>query len=192
MEPRDDKQLYGKLKGGDELAFKALFQKYYASLCHFAFQFLPDRQLAEEMVQEFFVHLWEKRRELTIESSVKQYFFRSVKNQCLNQLQRQKIKNRYAGKMMEAAQQEPDPEQYYMEVDLIQRIEKALESLPPKRQEIFRLSREKDLTYKEIAEELNLSVKTVEAQMGLSLKHLRDELKDFNNYLLSLLFVFRK
>lgn len=192
MDLTDDKQLYGKLKEGDELAFKALFQKYYASMCHFALQFLHDSQMSEETVQEFFVHLWEKRQGLTIESSVKHYFFRSVKNQCLNQLQHQKIKNRYAGKVMEASQQEPDPEQYYMEVDLIQRIEKAIGSLPPKRQEIFRLSREQGLKYKEIAEELNLSVKTVEAQMGLALKHLRDELKEFSNYLVSLLFVFKK
>jgi RNA polymerase sigma-70 factor (ECF subfamily) len=161
-------------------------------MCHFASQFLHDSQMAEETVQEFFVHLWEKRQGLNIETSVKQYFFRSVRNQCLNHLQHQKIRNRYAGKVMEALQQEPDPEQTYLEVDLIRRIEKAIESLPPKRQEIFRLSREQGLKYKEIAEQLNLSVKTVEAQMGLALKHLRDELKEFSNYLVSLLFIYKK
>lgn len=192
MDHTDDKELYKKLKEGDRLAFKALFQKYYAFLCHYAGQYLHGSDMAEETVQEFFVHLWEKRESLNIETSVKPYFFRSIKNQCLNLLQHQKIKNRYTGKVMEAAHREADPEQYYMEVDLIQRIEKSIESLPPKRQEIFRLSREQGLKYTEIAEELNLSVKTVEAQMGLALKHLRNELKDYSNHLVSLFLVFRK
>jgi RNA polymerase sigma-70 factor (ECF subfamily) len=93
---------------------------------------------------------------------------------------------------MESSHQEIDPEQYYIEVDLIERIEKSIGSLPTKRQEIFRLSREQGLKYKEIAEELNISVKTVEAQMGLALKHLRDELKEFSNHFVSLFLIFKK
>jgi RNA polymerase sigma-70 factor (ECF subfamily) len=93
---------------------------------------------------------------------------------------------------MESSQQEIDPEQYYMEVDLMKRIEKSIESLPPKRQEIFRLSREQGLKYHEIADKLNISVKTVEAQMGSALKHLRNELKEFTNHLVSLLLIFKK
>ena len=192
MDLNEDKELFNQLKEGDEPAFKALFQKYYSALCHFARQFLHDSEMAEETVQELFVHIWEKRQSLNIETSVKLYFFRSIRNQCLNQLQHQKIRQQYASKMMESAHQEIDPEQSYLEVDLMNRIEKSIGSLPPKRQEIFRLSREQGLKYKEIADELNISVKTVEAQMGLALKHLRDQLKDFNNYLVSLLLIFKK
>ena len=192
MNITEDKELYRKLKEGNELAFKALFQKYYSAMCHFAFQFLQDSEMAEETVQEFFVRLWEKRQSLNIETAVSQYFFRSIKNQCLNQIQHQKIRKQYASKMMESFHQAVDPEQYFMEVDLIKRIEKCIESLPPKRQEIFRLSREQGLKYKEIADELNISIKTVEAQMGLALKYLREELKEFSNYLLSLLLIFNK
>ncbi|HAH23410.1 MAG TPA: RNA polymerase sigma-70 factor [Prolixibacteraceae bacterium] len=192
MDLTPDKELFDHLKEGDQIAFKALFQKYYSALCHFARQFLSDSEMAEETVQEFFVHLWEKRQSLNIETSVKHYFFRSIRNQCLNQLQHQKIRQQYASKMMESAYQEIDPEQSYLEVDLVERIERSIESLPPKRQEIFRLSREQGLKYKEIANELNISVKTVEAQMGLALKHLRDQLKDFSNHLVSLLLIFKK
>ena len=192
MDHTDDKELYRKLREGDEQAFKALFQKYYSPMCHFARQFLHDSQMAEETVQELFVHLWEKRQSLTIETSVKHYFFRSIRNQCLNQIQHQKVRQQYASHVMEWSQQEADPEQYYIEVDLIKRIEKSIESLPPKRQEIFRLSREQGLKYKEIADQLNISIKTVEAQMGLALKHLRDELKEFSNHLVSLLLIFKK
>jgi len=192
MDLTDDIELYRKLKAGDEHAFKVLFQKYYSALCHYGFQLLQDSEMAEEIVQELFVRIWEKRESLTIESSVKHYLFISVKNQCLNQLQHQKIRKKYADKMIESPEQQIDPEQYFMEVELIRRIEKCIESLPPKRQEIFRLSREKGLKYKEIAQELNISIKTVEAQMGLALKYLHDELKEFSNYNLSMLLIFKK
>lgn len=192
MDQTDDNELYLRLKEGDERAFKALFQKYYPAMCHFAHQFLKDHEMAEETVQDMFVRIWEKRSTLNIETSVKHYFFRSIRNQCLNQIQHQKIKKQYASRIMESSHQEIDPDQYYMEVNLLQRIEKSIDSLPAKRQEIFRLSREQGLKYKEIAEELNISIKTVEAQMGLALKHLRDELKEFSNHLVSLFLLFKK
>jgi RNA polymerase sigma-70 factor (ECF subfamily) len=192
MDQAEDKELYFKLRDGDERAFQFLFRKYYPAMCSFARQILNDSELAEEIVQDMFVKIWEKRETLNIETSVKHYFFRSVRNHCLNQLQHEKIKKQYASKVMESAQQEIDPGQYYVEVDLIQRIERSIDSLPPKRQEIFRLSREQGLKYKEIAETLNISVKTVEAQMGLALKYLRDELKDFSNHLMTLFFLFKK
>ena len=192
MSPTEDNELFLKLKDGDEQAFKVLFQKYYSSLCLFARQFFSDREMAEETVQDMFVKIWEKRELLNIESSVKHYLFRSVRNHCLNQIQHEKIKQQYASKVIESAHQEIDQDQYYLEVDLLQRIEKSIDSLPPKRQEIFRLSREQGLKYKEIADTLNISVKTVEAQMGLALKYLRDELKDYNKHLITMLLIFKK
>ncbi len=192
MNPTDDNELFIKLKDGDEQAFKVLFQKYYSSLCHFARQFLGDKELAEETVQDMFVKIWEKRASLNVETSFKNYLFRSVRNHCLNQIQHEKIKQQYATKILETAHQEIDQDQYYLEVDLLQRIEKSIDSLPPKRQEIFRLSREQGLKYKEIADTLKISVKTVEAQMGLALKYLRDELKDYDKHLITLLFLFKK
>jgi RNA polymerase sigma-70 factor (ECF subfamily) len=192
MDLTEDKELYLKLKEGDEGAFQILFRKYYSAMCHFANQFLNDRELAEEIVQDMFVKIWEKRAVLNIETSVKHYFFRSVRNHCLNQIQHEKIKKQYANKVLESAHQEINTEQYYLEVDLIRRIEKSIDSLPPKRKEIFRLSREQGLKYKEIADALGISVKTVEAQMGLALKYLREDLKDFSNYLMTLFLILKK
>lgn len=188
----DDHSLYLQLKEGNEQAFKALFEKYYASMCHYACQFLKDTDLAEETVQELFVRLWEKRTGLTIDTSVNNYLFRSVHNHCLNQLQHQKIRQQYASHVMEVSKQEADWQPFYMEVELMERIEKCISALPEKRQEIFRLSREQGLKYKEIAEKMNISVKTVEAQMGLALKYLRDELKELNPSQLALLIIFKK
>jgi RNA polymerase sigma-70 factor (ECF subfamily) len=171
MDDAEDKELYHRLKTGDERAFKDLFRKYYSAMCTFAFQFLKDSELAEETAQDMFVKIWEKRETLNIDTSVKHYFFRSVRNHCLNQIQHEKIKKKYAGMVLENSHQEINPELFYIEVDLIQRIERSIESMPPKRQEIFRLSREQGLKYKEIADTLKISVKKVEAQMGLELKY---------------------
>ncbi|MFY9150390.1 MAG: RNA polymerase sigma-70 factor [Prolixibacteraceae bacterium] len=192
MDLNQDNELFLKLKDGDEQAFKVLFEKYYSSMCLFARQFLKDHELAEESVQDMFVRIWERRQSLNIETSVKHYLFRSIRNHCLNQLQHEKIKHQYASKVIEAASHEMDPEQYFIEVDLLKRIENSINSLPPKRKEIFRLSREQGLKYKEIAEKLNISVKTVEAQMGLALKYLRDELKEYSNHSLTLLLILKK
>ena len=192
MDLTDDNELYRKLKGGDEQAFKALFQKYYSAMCNFAGQLLPDSEMAEEIVQDLFVRIWEKRESISIDSSVKHYLFKSIRNQCLNQLQHLKIRKKYADRILESAQLDIDPEQYLIEGELFKRIEKSIESLPPKRKEIFRLSREKGLRYKEIADELSISIKTVEAQMGLALKYLRDDLKEYRNHNLTLLLIFNK
>ena len=192
MDQTEDRELFLKLRDNDERAFQTLFRKYYPAMCHFARQFLNDFEMAEETVQDMFVKIWEKRAALNIETSVKHYLFRSVRNHCLNQIQHEKIKKQYANMVLETAQQEINPEHFYIEVDLIQRIEQSIESLPPKRKEIFRLSREQGLKYKEIADELNISVKTVEAQMGLALKHLREELKEFSNHLMTLLLIIKK
>jgi RNA polymerase sigma-70 factor (ECF subfamily) len=192
MDLTEDNELYFKLKGGDEHAFQSLFRKYYSAMCHFACQFLNDRELAEEVVQDMFVKIWEKRAVLNIETSVKHYFFRSVRNHCLNQIQHDKIKQQYANKVIESSHHEIATEQYFLEVDLMNRIEKSIDSRPPKRKEIFRLSREQGMKYKEIAETLNISVKTVEAQMGLALKYLREDLKEFSNHLMTLFLILKK
>lgn len=192
MDLTEDKDLYIKLRAGDEQAFQTLFRKYYSSLCRFAHQFLKDREQAEEAVQDMFVKIWEKRETLNIDTSVKNYFFRSIRNHCLNQIQHEKIKKQYETRMLDLARQETETEPFFLEVDLIRRIEKSIDSLPPKRKEIFRLNREEGMKYKEIAETLDLSIKTIEAQMGLALKHLREELKDFSTYLTTLLYIFRK
>ncbi len=192
MDQSEDNELFLKLQVGNEQAFQVLFRKYYSALCVFARQLLNDSELAEETVQDMFVRIWEKRESLNIETSVKHYFFRSVRNHCLNQIQHEKIKKQYANMVLESAQSEFDPDQHYIEVGLVQRIEESIESLPPKRKEIFKLSREQGLKYKEIADTLNISVKTVEAQMGLALKHLREELKEFSNHLITLFLILKK
>jgi RNA polymerase sigma-70 factor, ECF subfamily len=172
----DEKDIFNKIRNNDHAAFRSLFDTYYASLCHYASHFLNDDSLSEEVVQELFVKLWEKRKILDVETSVRHYLFRAVRNGCLNQIQHDKVKQLHGKKLKEALMSEEPSEEYLITPEMILRLEEGIESLPEKRREIFRLSREEGLKYREIAEKLNISGKTVEAQMGAALKALRSKI----------------
>ncbi len=182
MNSFEEKKLFENSKKGDKKAFEKLFKTYYNYLCAFATNIIEDEISAEEIVQDFFVKLWEKRDQIFIETSVKNYLFRSVKNLCLNHIKHNIIKTEHARRIL-AETDSNDYSHYYIEVDLKKEIEESIDALPEKRREIFRLSREEGLKYREIAEKLNISIKTVEAQMGLAIKTLREKLKKYNTFL---------
>lgn len=181
-----EKNVLKELRNGDANSLKFLFDTFYSSLCNYAFQFLNDYDMAEEVVQNLFVKIWEKRNTFEIEISVKNYLFRSVRNQCINLIQHEKVKQLHAQKIREALFADEASESYFLEVEMASKIESVIETLPEKRREIFRLSREEGLKYREIAEKLEISVKTVETQMGLALRALRDKFK--NSILLFIFF----
>lgn len=183
MNQPEEKDLFEKIKKSDEKAFEFLFHKYYGILCSFAIKIINDDVAAEEIVQDFFVKLWEKREQVFIETSVKNYFFRSVKNLCLNLIQHNKTKIKHAQILLSEIENNLSDENNYPEVDLFLKIEESINSLPEKRQEIFRLSREEGLKYHEIANKLNISIKTVETQISLAIKTLRDKLKNYNSFI---------
>jgi RNA polymerase sigma-70 factor (ECF subfamily) len=184
MNQPEEKIWMKKIQSGDAKAFEMLFHQYYGHLCLFATKILNNDAAAEEVVQEFFVKIWEKKEQLSIETSVKNYLFRAVKNQCLNYIKHNFVKENYIKTKENENQLEIDFEENYVEVDLAKKIKESIDSLPEKRREIFRLSREEGLKYREIAQKLNISIKTVEAQMGLAIKNLREKLKDYNHFLM--------
>ena len=160
-----------RLKQDDERAFDALFRHYSALVYRFAYSYLKSRPEAEEIVQECFLKIWEKRQQLHDDVPLKGYLFTTAHHAILNQLRRQGHHLRYQA---HTATQEPslvDNGVEFTELEGLYRT--ALEQLPPKRREIFILSRQQGLSYPEIAAQLNLSVKTVEAQMSHALKFLR-------------------
>lgn len=182
MNSIEEKALFEKIQKGDEKAFERLFNHFYKYLCVFASRIIEDDISAEEIVQDFFVKLWERKQSLTIETSLKNYLFRSVKNLCLNHIKHNKIKLQHAKQIIAEAEKQSFKHNF-IEVDLEKDIADSIASLPKKRQEIFRLSREEGLKYREIAEKMNISIKTVEAQMGLAIKTLREKLKKYNTFL---------
>lgn len=182
MNPLEEKTIFEKIQKGDEKAFEQLFKSYYEYLCLFAAKIIEDEINAEEIVQDIFVKFWEKRTQINIETSIKNYLFRSVKNSCLNTIKHNKTRAQYAQHIAAEAEKNNFRDNY-IEVDLAKKIEESIQALPTKRREIFRLSREEGLKYREIAEKLQLSIKTVEAQMSLAIKTLRDKLKNYNTFL---------
>ncbi len=178
MDRQADHILFEKIREGDEKAFEALFSAYYFILCLYATRLTKDATAAEEIVQELFVTLWERRTKINIESSVKNYLYRSVKNRCLNYLKHLKIEEIHNQKIQKEKKSNID-EDFEYHGELLQKIEESIASLPEKRREIFRLSRQEGLKYREISEKLNISMKTVETQIGLAIKMLREKLRDF-------------
>ncbi len=182
MDQSEEKHLFDRIKKGEEKAFETFFHKYYGHLCLYATRIINNDSAAEEIVQDFFVKIWEKRVQLNIETSVKHYLFRSVKNLCINYIQRNKTKLRYAQKVISEVENNYSDDNSFPEIELYQKIEESINSLPEKRKEIFRLSRQEGLKYREIAEKLNISIKTVETQMSLAIKTLRDKLKNYSSF----------
>lgn len=178
MNRESDHILIDRIKTGDEKAFEALFRAYYPILCSYATRIVNDAAVAEEIAQEVFVKMWERKESLLIDASVKNYLFRSVKNSCLNHLRHIKTEEEYI-KHIQSDQHDYPEQDYESKKELLAKIESGIAAMPEKRREIFKLSRQDGLKYREIAEKLNISVKTVEAQMGLALKHLREKLIEY-------------
>lgn len=171
--------LLHKVKHNDAAAFKLIFDTYYESLAYYAYKFVQDKAAAEDIVQEVFVNFWAKRQQWEVTTSLPAYLYGAVRNRCLNHLKFHKVRSAYAEQS--AHTEEVDafiPEQIDAD-DLARLIESSLVDLPLARQRIFRLSREEGLKYREIADQLGISIKTVEAQMGKALRFMRERLKDF-------------
>ncbi len=170
------------LKSGDEKAFDYLFNFYYSGMIVYANKFLNDNHLSEEIVQGIFVKLWQGRKSIEIEVSVKSYLFQSVRNKCLDIIKHKKIKEDYAKRFIEdQASEATDDHTWntFIEAELYAILSQAVSKLPQECGRIFRYSRFKNLKNKEIAEKLGISVKTVENQIFKALKLIRNELKDY-------------
>ncbi|MBS4012298.1 MAG: RNA polymerase sigma-70 factor [Bacteroidetes bacterium] len=163
----------------DKQSFQVVFNEYYTSLCRFAVSFLGDNDSAEEIVQQVFVNLWEKRNTIDQDKSVKTYLFTSVKNRSLNYIRDNKKYRSYYLDFELEMEIPVEGKDVVSESDLNNQINRALDKLPDKCREVFMLCRFEDMKYKEVAEKLGISQKTVEAQMSKALKILREELKDY-------------
>jgi RNA polymerase sigma-70 factor, ECF subfamily len=174
-------QLHTKtLTVGDITAFEMLFRTYYQPLCNYAFTFLQDREDAEEIVQSTFILVWEKRDTLAIRTSIKPYLYAMVRNACLNVIKHEKIKQKYAVEELALADRsQEDVAHAIASHELEYRIKIAMDALPEQCRMVFKLSRFEELKYAEIADQLNISVKTVENHMGKALKIMREQLKDY-------------
>ena len=178
--PDIEKNIFEKIKADDIKSFEFLFRRYYSILCNYAYKILKDIDAAEEIIQDLFYNIWEKRDTLSIESSVKSYLYKSTYNRCMLLLRHKNIKTRYENYIKEHERlTEPDASEEIDAEELAGVIDRTLEELPERSRKIFSLSRFEGLKYHEIAKKLSLSVKTIESNMGKALKLFRKNIKAY-------------
>lgn len=177
------------IAGGDEQVFEQAFKSYFKGLYAYALTLLSNEAVAEEMVQQVFYKLWEKKEQMEVHTSLKAYLYRAIHNESLNYLKHHAIKNKHQTYAMQQHQNkhEHSAGEKLAGKELEQRIKEALNDLPEQCRTIFQLSRFEELKYREIASQLGLSLKTVESQMGKALKLMRLKLADFLVIILTLL-----
>lgn len=157
--------------------FKELFAKEYNNLCRFANSYMQDSHLTEDIVQDTFIKIWEQKKDLISSPNIRFYLITSVKNNCISALRKQNTRN----EVFTDAALELEPEvfvtasQHKEELnEQKKKISEALNQLPPKCKEVFLLIKLYGMSYKQAAETLEISVKTVENQMGKAIKTLKD------------------
>lgn len=161
-----------------------MYETYYSPLVDFARLQINDREHARDIVQKTFMHLWENRHDLGIESNLQGYLFTSVKNRCINHHRHLKVRNEHRKSTQHLRPIADTDEMVSQEIE--NRVQQAIEALPDQCKAVFKLSRFDQLKYQEIAEKLGLSIKTVEAHMGRALRQLRQDLADYLPLLLIL------
>lgn len=181
MNTTDDILLLKLIQSGNEHAFKHLFDSYFAPLCRFMNIYLDNTQEAEELSLDIFLYVWEHSQTIELKLSLKAYLFRAARNKCLNCLRDRKT-TLSLDEVRETGQN--DTASYSLEMDeLSHLIEEAVCSLPERCQEVFRRSREENLTNQKIADEMQISVKTVEGQITKALKRIKEHLGEGYTFL---------
>jgi len=158
--------------------FQEIFYKYYEPLCKYAFTIVKEPHSCEDIVQETFLRVWEKKQNLIGSEELTWYLYTAIRNNCLSFLEKKQktVLGDFNGKeIIDTPGEQPAPNAKETDYDTL--LNKALENLPPKCREVFVLSRVSNLTYKQISESLGISIKTVENQMGKALKILRSYIR---------------
>lgn len=173
MDPEDLKRILNGIGDGDESSFKEYFDFYYERFFRIAHYYVKNNEYAEEIVMDVFAKFWRRRKKLPEIKNLKNYAYSSVKNQSLNFLKRssvitESLDEYTTSKMIEYI----EPENLFLGKELAKELEKAVSSLPPRCQLIFRMIREDGLKYKEVAANLGISMKAVENQMHIAMKRI--------------------
>ena len=174
----DEVHLLFSLSEGKEEALKMLYQKYWQQLFMSAYNVLKDKEACEDIVQEIFIRLWQRRASLNISSSLSAYLFTATRYMVFQQLKKSNVRSGLFEDLEERVWTDAPDIPLYTK-DLQERIHAEVENLPEKCRNIYKLSREQNLSYKAIADHLQISPKTVENQLSIALKKLRDALSEF-------------
>ena len=179
MEGYSEEDLIKYLKEGHEGAFRIVFDQYYRPLTLFAVKYIGDVEESKEIVQEFFVRFWTKHEAINIRFSLKTYLYQGVRNACLNFIESNKVVQRHLRGYGKSELSSDNPLENILAAEQEELLMQAIDRLPEKCRQIFLLSRMEKLSNQAIADQLELSIKTVEAQISIALKRLRDLLLSF-------------
>ena len=182
----NEQQLFERLRNDDEVAFRVIYKNYSSKLYYFVLEFIPIKEAAEDIVQDTFVTLWNRRKKLKDNTKLASYLFTGAKNNALYRLRDKKYRQKLFPDSINASEINLNTDALtavdtsafaFQEIEQIMRA--TLRSLPPQCRKVFELSRFQKMKNKEIAEELNISVRTVEGHISKGIKALKTALKDY-------------
>ena len=173
---QDELVLFRKMQEGDWSAFNSFFESYSEQLYLYALGFVGDRAEAEDIVQDTFIYLWVNRAKISHSGSLYAYLSRSVKNSCIDRKLHAEVERRYQREMMASGEESSEDSENFEE--LYERLQIVMDSLPPKCKEIFILGCIEGLSYKDVSEQLGVSVNTVKTQVKVAYKKIKSEFGD--------------
>ena len=197
MDPLE-KKLIDSLRNGNKKAFELVFKSYYSKLCRYSFGIVKQREVAEDLVKDFFLKLWENPEKLNIHSSLLAYFVRSIHNSSINYMTREKVHRIYisdeekAKNILDEAAELHHPLSEMLLLEVEDAVLKAIEELPEKCRTIFELSRNQGMSHYEIAQQMNISENTVKVHIYNALSSLKSQLKPFLSFFLVFINLFYK
>lgn len=176
---KENQLLIDGLRSGDKKVFKTIFDNWYQPIVRFCMQRTGNQEDAEEIAQDIFVKLWTKRDQMQINTSLSGYLYRSALNQIINNAQHQKVKLSHQEHVMAKHDETPYQTDHFTEKEISTIVSNTVAQMPEKRRMVYQMSRKQGLKYAEIAQKMDISVKTVEAHLSAALSQLRITLKDF-------------
>ncbi|SDR79831.1 RNA polymerase sigma-70 factor, ECF subfamily [Polaribacter sp. KT25b] len=187
----EDFTLAKNIKKDDEKAFRTLFDRYYKKLLNYANTFTGDLQEAEDIVQQVFITLWTNRKKIDTKKSIKSFLYKITYNSYIDIYRKQKHKESFFDEIKERALRDRISDNDEIIEQRILKLKVAIDSLPKRSKEILQMNKFEGLKYKEIANQLNISVKTVEAHMHTAFKKIRETFKSDDLFLFMLSKIFR-
>lgn len=176
----DEKDLLLQLSQGDSRAFAVLFRRYYRDMVLYAGTYVRDQPTCEDIVQTVFIHLWAEHRDAQNIRSLKSFLLKSVQNGAISHLRHLEVREKYADLSVAAqAAVTHEAEEYILYSELTARLEEAMTRLSPEQRRCFEMNRLQGIRQKQIAEELQMPLRTVELRIAEALRILKQQLKDY-------------
>ncbi len=187
---KNDAEAIQGMADGDTSAYRFLFDQHFSDLCNFLLIYLHSKELSEEIALEIFTFIWEKRKTLQIKSTFKSFLFSSAKNKAISLYRKeQKMMFTSIDSMQSISHEDSSSQQLMENTELREIINTAINKLPEKSKQIYKLAWEENLSHKEIAEQLGITPKTVENHVGIALRKLRESLNPYYQQIFMLLLV---